>query len=175
LAALEQEKEQEQQKEGKNKEEKKQQEEQKEQKQEEKRQQKGLARASKRTRLRVARLGGNAYHNVPQGLGSFSGDPEKLRAIAIAGGLSRAKNRKGLSEAGSKGGAVILATYGREHLSKIGKKGGTTTSTNREFMAEIGKKGGRKTVQVYGYEFLTEISRNRKMKKRIKKEKTRKT
>jgi general stress protein YciG len=82
----------------------------------------------------------------------------------MSGGLSRAKDRKGLSKAGSKGAAVILATYGREHFAEIGKKGGTTTSSNREFMAEIGKKGGSKVVQVYGYEFLTEISHNRKKK-----------
>jgi general stress protein YciG len=129
----------------------------------------GLAKASKRTRLKVARAGGNAYHSLPRGLGSLH-DSDKVRIIATAGGKARAKDKEGLSTAGRKGGEKVKELYGGvTYFAEIGSKGGTTTSTNREFMAEIGRKGGSKVVQVYGYEFLTEIARNRKKKKKKKK------
>jgi general stress protein YciG len=77
------------------------------------------------------------------GLGSFSGDAEELRIIAMAGGKARAKDRKGLIEAAKTGGKVVLERYGVEHYQLIGQKGGKTVLERYsvQFFSDLGKKG----------------------------------
>lgn len=79
-------------------------------------------------------------------------DPEKLKAIASAGG--KASHEKGTAnefssesaaEAGKKGGAAVAEKYGAEYMAKIGRAGGSSHSV--EHMSAIGKLGGRKSAK----------------------------
>jgi hypothetical protein len=78
----------------------------------------GLARANAETRIRVAKAGGSSKHK--RGLYYVLNAQDRKR-IAIMGGLARALDKKGLSEAGVKGGRTVLTLYGVEYFAINGK------------------------------------------------------
>lgn len=55
---------------------------------------------------------------------------EKRIEIAHKGGLVRGKDKESLSQAGKKGGRIILKKYGLSHFAKLGHKGGKTGGVN---------------------------------------------
>jgi|SRR5918996_3773312 hypothetical protein len=87
----------------------------------------GLAKASKQTKTRVATLGGNTFH-TKRGLQGL--DVVNRLRIAFLGGVARALDKKGLSEAGVKGGNAVLMLYGVEWFSIISKRGGRKKKNN---------------------------------------------
>jgi general stress protein YciG len=111
----------------------------------------------------IALAGAYAPHKTR---GLQSADPETLRRVVLAGGKARAKDKKGLSEAGKKGGKVVRELYGVAYFAELGGKGGSITSADKEFMRKIGKIGGSRVRTIYGYSYYTEIRNGiRKMKK----------
>ena len=55
-------------------------------------------------------------------------DEETKERVARAGGVARAQNPQGLIEAGRKGGKKVVSRYGPEHMAEIGRKGGSSRS-----------------------------------------------
>lgn len=58
--------------------------------------------------------------------GLASADKETKTRVARAGGVARAQNPQGLVEAGRKGGERVVSRYGPEHMAEIGRKGGSS-------------------------------------------------
>jgi general stress protein YciG len=97
----------------------------------------GLAAASKETKLRVARKGGIAPHNLR---GLAAADSETRSRVAKAGGDARAQDKEGLRYAGRKGGQAVKAEYGIQFYHSIGEKGGESVKEKYgiDFYREIG-------------------------------------
>jgi general stress protein YciG len=62
--------------------------------------------------------------------GLASADEETKERVARAGGTARAQNPQGLAEAGRKGGQKVVRQYGPEHMAEIGRKGGASSRQN---------------------------------------------
>src|SRR5215203_1419812 len=115
----------------------------------------GLAAASEETRLRVARKGGIAPHNLR---GLAAADSETRSRVAKAGGDARAQDKEGLRHAGKKGGEAVKAEYGTEFYHSIGEKGGESVKEKYgiDFYRE---KGGGIVKEKYGPKFYREIGK----------------
>ena len=115
----------------------------------------GLAAASEETRLRVARKGGIAPHNLR---GLAAADSETRSRVAKAG----AQDKEGLRLAGKKGGEAVKAEYGIEFYHSIGEKGGESVKEKYgiDFYREIGEKGGGIVKEKYGPKFYREIAKH---------------
>lgn len=62
------------------------------------------------------------------------------------------------TEAAKRGGSAVVAKYGREFFSTIGKKGGAEVAKRgSEWYAEIGRKGGQTTKRTQGPGFYERI------------------
>ena len=118
----------------------------------------GLAAASEETRLRVARKGGIAPHNLR---GLAAADSETRSRVAKAGGDARAQDKEGLRHAGKKGGEAVKAEYGIEFYHSIGEKGGESVKEKYgiDFYREIGEKGGGIVREKYGPKFYRQIGK----------------
>jgi general stress protein YciG len=118
----------------------------------------GLAAASEETRLRVARKGGIAPHNLR---GLAAADSETRSRVAKAGGDARAQDKEGLRHAGKKGGEAVKAEYGTEFYHSIGEKGGESVKEKYgiDFYREIGEKGGGIVKEKYGPKLYNSIDR----------------
>jgi general stress protein YciG len=119
----------------------------------------GLAAASEGTRLRVARKGGIAPHNLR---GLAAADSETRSRVAKAGGDARAEDKEGLRHAGRKGGEAVKAEYGIQFYQSIGEKGGESVKEKYgiDFYREIGEKGGGIVKEKYGPKFYREIAKH---------------
>ena len=62
--------------------------------------------------------------------GLASADKETKERVARAGGTARAQNPQGLAEAGRRGGQKVVSRYGPEHMAEIGRKGGMSSRQN---------------------------------------------
>lgn len=85
-----------------------------------------------------------------RGKGFASLSPERRRELASQGGkAAQATGRthrytsETARQAGRKGGLAVVAKFGPEHMSEIGRSGGRVVSSDRRHMQEIGRKGGR--------------------------------
>lgn len=118
----------------------------------------GLASATGETRVRVAREGGVAPHNI-RGLAAATS--ETRSRVAKAGGEARSHDKDGLREAGKKGGEIVKAEYGHQFYQTIGERGGESVKQKYgiEFYREIGVKGGGIVREKYGPEFFSLIGR----------------
>lgn len=118
----------------------------------------GLASAAGETRVRVAREGGVAPHNI-RGLAAASS--ETRSRVAKAGGEARSHDKDGLREAGKKGGEIVKAEYGHQFYQTIGERGGESVKQKYgiEFYREIGVKGGGIVREKYGPEFFSLIGK----------------
>ena len=65
---------------------------------------------------------------------------EKRIEIARRGGLIRGKDKESLSQAGKKGGRIILKKCGLSHFAKLGRKGGKTGGVNSGAVRRAKKK-----------------------------------
>jgi general stress protein YciG len=118
----------------------------------------GLASATGETRVRVAREGGIAPHNM-RGLAAATSDTRTR--VAKAGGEARSHDKDGLREAGKKGGEIVKAEYGHQFYQTIGERGGESVKQKYgiEFYREIGVKGGGIVREKYGPEFFSLIGK----------------
>ncbi|HEY9385653.1 MAG TPA: hypothetical protein VIP70_01330 [Nitrososphaeraceae archaeon] len=118
----------------------------------------GLGSATEETRLRVAKKGGVAPHDVR---GLAAADSYTRSRVAKAGGNARALDRNGLRDAGKKGGEAVKAEYGIQFYQSIGEKGGESVKEKYgiDFYREIGEKGGGIVKEKYGSKFYSEIGK----------------
>lgn len=119
----------------------------------------GLARANKATRIRVARSGGKAPHER-RGLAAAS--PEVRARVSSTGGKARAMDRTAMADAGRKGGEAVKRKFGSEFYSEIGRKGGAKVKALRgsEYYSEIGRKGGNSVLESRGTAHFRKIGRS---------------
>ena len=78
--------------------------------------------------------------------GLASADPKTRIEVARKGGEAINKNREHMAMIGRKGGQTV--SQDRKHMSEIGRKGGEAVSRDRQHMREIGKKGGSNAIGV---------------------------
>ena len=59
--------------------------------------------------------------------GLASADPQTRERVARMGGEARAEDPQGLAEAGRKGGEAVVQKYGPGHMAEIGRRGGESS------------------------------------------------